>query len=324
MSMDKRAKDFSNTVYVFRVFALLSAMSSHVLLFAGDMAKDVWMLFTTFGVPGFFICSGYFFNNRTPFKVMWKRKLKSIIVPWVVVASITYGVSWLMAGRMRYSYLEWVTGSRSLYFFVPVLLLCFLIFYFLRQNLSLVLIMLLGLASFYLTAAGVINLTGFIHDGLNVFNWVFFFGLGALLRKNRQAVKTENLAYSSYGWILLALFVSVAISLVYIRFFDVSYWTYLSVPYELAAVLSFFMLSSKLKDLHLLANMGNNTYTVYLFHVPLASRINRGIQLPNALYFIKPLLVLIICYALVFAAIFVARKMKIGKFLWIVGIRTDH
>lgn len=126
----------SRQMYVVKSFAMFSVICAHMKLqleygSAGWLSDKIISLLSMLGVPIFFICSGYYYNRyQGDTDVFWKKKTKTIIVPWLLWGSLTYFVCnfiWLHKISMR-GLLEWVLGYGSLYYFVAVLLFCFVIF----------------------------------------------------------------------------------------------------------------------------------------------------------------------------------------------------
>ena len=122
--------ELSKTLYVLRALAIICVAAAHCESFRYAPAETVRGLLGTMGVPCFLICSGYFFDPAQEAKVFWTKKLKSIVIPWIVWGILTFAIMVVMGGRTLNAVeaIRWIIGYKTWLYFVPVLLCCFAIF----------------------------------------------------------------------------------------------------------------------------------------------------------------------------------------------------
>jgi peptidoglycan/LPS O-acetylase OafA/YrhL len=157
---------------------------------------------------------------------------------------------------------------------------------------------------------------------LNVFVWLGWFLIGALIQKKNLQNYIQVFAGSK--WTLLAL--SGICYVLYICFFgsEMSYWHKFYLPVEALSLLVMLFLTytvkSCLKNNTLLVNIGRDSFSLYLLHMPIAgitanimSRFSTGI-----LMLLRPFIVLAVTYFLLWIADIIARHIRLERLFHIV------
>ena len=147
MKYDLQAEKIKNDqiLLIMRGCAIFSVISAHCWGIWKN-ASSISCFFSIFlsnfghiGVGTFFLISGYVFpfsrERSTDFLSFFSRKATRIIVPWFFCATITYCgdvVVGLLLYEGAWSFLGWFTMLyRSIFWFMFVLVLLYVIFYFL-------------------------------------------------------------------------------------------------------------------------------------------------------------------------------------------------
>lgn len=149
------------------------------------------------GVPLYFFVSGFLFDytKYKTFGQMISHKLKGLIVPWVCSAIYM----WLFENKLFHashtSILEYFIGINSILWYLTVLIIFYIIFWCIRTNAPLILLVISGVVYHYLAAYGGFILPSIISSILNCF---LFFWFGNVVRKNNiwerllQTIKSKN------------------------------------------------------------------------------------------------------------------------------------
>lgn len=318
----------SHALYLLKAFAILSAVCAHCTgqKFLG--AQILRGMFGTIGVPIFMIVSGFLFKPDEPAKLFWVKKFRSLIVPWLVWSGLVYLASCLLgivSPSLSY-FLGWVLGHESYLYFVPVLLSCFLIFRIFKAQCTIWISMVVTALSIIASCADLWPFSHVVTNYQNVLNWVGFFGLGLLLRQ--IGMQTVYGQIFRFRFLLLALW-GITAGL-YGAFFKAGYWSPLSLPFELLCFCVLLWLAMKLGHRPVLQQIGKYTYPIYLTHMFF------GIGIVNRLFMdrlrpvlgigeypmliLQPLSIVLLSLGLFQIGVFLAKKLKLTRILWIFGL----
>ena len=185
----------SNALYVIKAFAILSVIAAHMPFGAEHPTADlIRNALGQVGVAVFFIVSGFLYKRTEgDTKTFWQKKLKGIVIPWILFSLLTFAVSCVLSHKIPMAVLpKWILGFGTWYWFVPILLMCFALFKFLDDNVSLVFTILLSIASVMLMSFGILKCNSLFTQYTNVFNWIGFFAFGILLRKYESGNKKSG------------------------------------------------------------------------------------------------------------------------------------
>ena len=263
----------SKRLYIMKALAILSVLFAHMPMpgFCGVVQTRAGVI----GVVVFFTLSGFVFR-RKPLLDFWVGKLKSIVLPWLLAATITFVIHCLddPADFGILNWLLWTIGSRTLYYFVPMLLVCYATFFFfpLSSRGSLIL-MGVGFASLLLTGTGIINFyqySAFTTNYLNPLNWLGYFAFGRWLRLNCAFEGFLN------NKVVLGLATFALALLIAQPFFDLKceYWTLYGLAIAAVAVPAlYFVSTTPIADVNFFSWIGAQTLPVYLYHIQVAGRV---------------------------------------------------
>lgn len=312
-----------------RVFAIISVVSAHVGI--GDNSSVFTILKTaaSIGVIIFMILSGYYYNPQKYMSVskIINAKIRTIIIPWFFVGSVLY-VWGVVEGLKAINIIDWmlyIIGKGSFFYYMTMLILCFVIFY--RTNIVLeISAILITIISVYLTAAGklenMINACN-ITDYLNILNWIGYFAIGSLLKR----VSTDNLLkfFDKTKWAMLIIFL-LAFSFLSMNNIDSSYFSYIGPPFHIIAASAIFSISTiKAFDKKVLHTVSNMTFGVYLIHMVLIAILNDIYLTNTVLQLLSPFIVSVATLLLLYAGYRVAKLLSFDKIYCVLtGIRMQR
>lgn len=286
----------SNMFNISKAFALISIVLAHMPYGNNDaLVKAVQGNLAQVGVFIYFFCSGFFYKRKeNDTKSFWLKKLKTVIIPWIIIGSGTFAISFALSGfetnGLFVRYVKWVLGIGSIYWYMLILVICFALFKFIHNNdILLCVCVIVSLVSVYLSAFKIIEFNQY----LNVFNWIGVFALGVLIR-NRGMI--EKLHSSLLGIVSLIFFVVFTV-ISSMRCIPIkSYIDAYSFPVEVTACIVVFWLSYHLCNNKLLIDIGKKSFFVYLSHVQVAGALNTRLPHNVPLLILRPFIVIVICY----------------------------
>lgn len=318
----------SKQIYAFKAICLLSIVLAHTPYHGVDnqMAYNFLYSFSQFGVVGFFIVSGYFFlDTRKSFSQFWKGKLFTIFIPWFVAASMNYFKTILHGGFGILNYFYYLIGNRNIFYFLSMLVLCYLLLWkFRKNNKVLLFVIILTAASKYLTFIGIlpdssVDMNPFTNPYLNVFNYLGLFAIGCLM-KNRKSKLQESIGITKtlIGIVLVAGGSYLNGVSIYLDFFAwlmyVAGWLYLA--YKLAF--------NYLYDVEHIVAIGKVTMTIYMYHLFLSTKfLTSDLMLNNWFAAVcRPFMIIAVIYAVIRALNIICSETKAyNAFKIITGIR---
>lgn len=324
----------SQTLYVARFFAILFVVFAHCPFSENTIFFKIGSLIGTIGVPIFLICSGYFLDYKKDNKSFWKSKLLHIVIPWIILGTITYFIAQMWAHSTAFSFngwAKWLVGSKTWLYYVPVLLICIFLSRLSSNKIYLLTLFCISITSLLLTRYSVLNFEGPITNYMNPLNFLCFYILGIFLGKiykNKEKFTIKPIIF------YILLFLVMSLSILYISFGEnISYWGSLfSLPFEIIASLFFILLSSIICNSYTLMLIGKNSYFIYFMHmvigIPIATKIlslfgdNESLNIFFG--FIKPLLALTLTFILGLFGEFLLEICKITKFKFVFGLSQDE
>lgn len=326
MRAGKGGATVSEIVATARIYAILSVVCAH-LSYSDSIVGDLFVRLGTIGVVVFLISSGYYFvpakfNSLTD---LIKSKAKSMCVPWLALGSLVWVYNVLLSSKFRspVGYLKWIFGNGTYLYYIPVLLVCFLICYKLPRR-ALLGLVIINVVSVILTASGVLapvidalHITSY----LNFFNWVGFFALGMLLRGIDEAKILSCLKKIRIPAIILFVMALVATMKLCDEF---SYFIYVSIPYELLGALAVFSVSTlPLVRIGVLARLSESTYAIYLVHMILIGLLDSVFSRALVLQAVSSAAIVAVAGFVLLVGSVVSEKIKLnGFYCLITGLRT--
>ena len=161
-----------------------------------------------------------------------------------------------------------------------------------------------------------------------LFNWCGFFELGMVARKYQKNWNKRGIQIV-FKFIIVILWIVTGI--VYCTFMTPSYWTYISMAYELLSIIAIYFIAEKLCETrfyNLIIDIGQNTYPIYFVHMQfgmasfgLIARILRISQIEWLLLVLKPITIVLGSWLSIKVISLFATKLHIRKVLWIFGIK---
>lgn len=129
IDLENKTKD-SDAIYIARGIAILSVIAAHVNILDKTTAYSTLvtsgiMYFGQIGVVIFFLTGGFLYHREDhDTYIYFKRKLHTLILPWIVCSAITYIISAALSREISLlSYLRWGFGSgRGMHFLFSVFL----------------------------------------------------------------------------------------------------------------------------------------------------------------------------------------------------------
>ena len=133
--MEKYDDEISRIVWHMKCFAILSVICAHCRLENSNAIVNylahILANLGSIGVGVFMFCSGLYFFKKSDFRVYGylKKTWTKMIIPWFIAATATYFYITLRKGGISiWSYLEFIIGYKTIFYFMTDLLLIQLFF----------------------------------------------------------------------------------------------------------------------------------------------------------------------------------------------------
>ena len=178
-------KDLSKRIWAIKAIAIMTIFFAHMPLSSNypPIVEKIYQLLGWIGVPTFFIMSGFLHKRITG--AGWIKKVKRLIIPLLIWGTLTYLVHCFPSNTI-FSFVDlgkWIIGSNTYLYFVWVLLAIFIL-YSLYDNP--IIWILVGIGSIFLTQYRIMPYTQFWTPYMNPLNFISFFSLGILLRRQNK------------------------------------------------------------------------------------------------------------------------------------------
>lgn len=274
----------------------------------------------TFGVPAFFIISGFLFEGNTKgFKEFWKHKIINIVIPWLFVGSLLWVYIVIRKGGWSFgSWLKYILGVDSLMYYLTMLMVMYIVFWKLKHTSILVIAIavsvLAPLQPFYDRITYRVNL--FIGTPyLNPLFWIGFFALGILAKR----YKWRTLGFEWFS--KTGLLIVSTVYFIVMHKMNLPIWYFSKAGFAMGVVnatLLYFV--AKGISSNVLEKLGDSSYQVYLFHAFFVGLVGKVIQLTGiyALNILKPIVVLLIAEV---AIMIIEKLLKKSRLKMLFGIR---
>jgi len=290
----------SRTLYVVKAFALFLIVWAHMSIREGQTwIENTRISVCQIGVAAFFVISGFFYKRASgDSREFWLKKLKTIVIPWLLLSSSTFGISLFLSNsysNIVVRYVKWILGIGAPYWYMSQMVLCFFLFKLLPYKKNAVLYGCIGISivSVLLSALSIIRYNLVWNQYTNPLNWIGFFAVGILIR---QKGILEKLAL----WKLAAVSVLILIICVAWNIIDgtqtEAYIGILSLPIEIFGSICVLFLAKLCCESRLIVDIGRTSFFVYLVHIQVAGVINSRIPDHPGLLLIKPLAAVLVCY----------------------------
>lgn len=316
----------SNTFYAYKAMAILFVVMMHCIYSTRPVSRVAGAL-GILGVPIFFFTSGFFFDRQETTKVFWKKKMRSVVIPWILYGILLYLFACALNNfsKVELPFLNWIFGYGSWLYFVPVLIQCFILFRICDNKWFDVVVFLLFILSNVLCVCGILKDQSWCTQYQMVLNWCGFFQLGMYARKHILAVmkllnKNPVRAAAVGLWILSAIY--------YFNSNHVGYWSPVALVHELLGIVAFFVIADTcLKKVNLLVDIGKNTYVIFFLHMQFGIPTVRRIFTPLGLmenewvrFLLQPASIVLSVYAGIKAVQWISKKFGLEKITRVFSI----
>lgn len=256
----------SDTIWGLKALAMLSVFFAHMPWHNKDsLMYIIYSYLGIIGVPIFLFLSGYLSLQS---KKTIGKQAKSIIIPWIIYATMTFVGSVLINHRISCAftdllsdYFRWVCGSGSIYYFLSVLLICQLISKRLNEWLLVtVSLVSIGLSWEYIPHNGILT------RYLNPFNFIIYYALGRLVRK--YAIPLQDILGGKNSLSTIVIF-----CVVMLWKGEPTYFNLLCVPFSMSFFVILYNILNRF-NAPLLINIGKISFVVYLIHIQIVGVIN--------------------------------------------------
>lgn len=301
VKMNKDDISIQSLFSISKTFFIMSVIIAHTPIDSKFIQMNVlFKVLGTIGVIGFFMISGFVFayEKRNPIQFA-KRKLGTVIFPWIICGTFTFTLSSLFGSyQNRFSfndYFYFIIGKGSLYYYLTMLLSIYFVFYFFRSYLKIIYYMCYATPVYLLLTY--INIIPNHYQYLNILSWISFFSIGYLSNKMKIFNFFISFADKNLAALTILFITSIIIS---IRIDQTTYFTPFNIFTEVLGVSLILVYSNKLGKKRVfgqwLENIGNKSFSIYLLHMPIAGFVNILFQIIDFKFldYFKPLIVLIV------------------------------
>lgn len=275
-SVLKDDKDINNKIYILKAISIISVVCAHTS-YTNSATNNIAIitskflsLFGCIGVGIFFIISGYLFaNNNDSISIFLKKKFKYIVIPWILTGSIVYlYVSIRKNSVSIVSLINFIIGDGSYLYFLTILMLCYCIFFKVRNNNKILLISIaISMVSNIATSLNFIN---FINPYLNFFNWSIYFVIGILMIDRFKLVLEFCYKFRGLSFISYTVFAIIAIY----SDIEMGYWSILAIPLQISSITGILgICNMKVLNKKVILDCGRDSFAIYLLHMPVAGII---------------------------------------------------
>lgn len=322
-------KEERQFIYSLKTFAILSVVSAHSASvsktdsFTNIIAGNILQSLGSIGVIVFFIVSGFLFaSNDRSFIEFFRKRLVTIFLPWVVTGTIVYiYVAIRKDGIDLIDWIFFIMGNKSYLYFMPMLISCYLILFFINKNIILlILIMIISFFSILLTTNNI-----YIQQNpyMNPLNWFFYFAVGYLLFFFNKISYLIGFAKRNIRFSSIIFFVCL---LAFSKNKAIGYWEYEYLFFEFISLICLLYISSQpvIYKSKLINYIGKESFSIYLIHMPFAGMVVyffRHIDFA-VVTLIRPFVILFLSYSAIYVYKYIAKKLNmLGLFVMLIGAR---
>lgn len=321
---NKLDKEHSERIWVIKAAAVFAIVSCHCLSVRDGLSKigeiEVWFWesWNWLGVPVFYLLSGFMLRREGSFKSFLLKKVKSLVLPWIITGTAVWLYIVLRKGNMTIeNWADYVLLKKSYLYFMTDLCIFLLLYWILLKKRALVYIFTLYLAAGLFLGSYcniVLPGTGGVIGQYIYLGNMLLFGIGVCMQEVRGIWDID----AKWGWV----FGAVVLGVIVLNTFKLSF------PFEnVVAAISFIMmiycLCKRFASHSLLVKLGKDSFAIYLCHMPAAGTVaNLMNRIPflDGLIILRPFLVIVITEVLLLLFIKICRERKWA--LMMVGKRV--
>lgn len=326
-------KKHINEIDIIRFFCIVSVIGAHFSgkVFSTFTGIPLFLFYCcraygTVGVVGFFILSGFLYNSKgKKFSDVLVNKIKYVLLPTYIAAVICFTITHINNFSIK-ELIIYCYGGGSLYYYITVLMFCYVVFYFIDSNKWLLYgAIIINVISILLFASDIIMYEQlpfpYITSYLIPTNWIGFFSLGIILREKKMWKKVV-LWTEKHALILVVSFCIVTVLYAYSSAdSEISYFVWQSIPYELFGTVTIFGISSKLKSWNWLRKVGNSSFFIYLYHINIIGFISNRFCFTWFVVLLYPVMVVLGLWICCHIIKWIVNRMGFSKYLFLLGIK---
>lgn len=227
----------------------------------------------TMGVPIFFLISGYFYaKSKETYLSFWKKKVKTIVLPWIFCSTIVWFYVVLRKGGISLmGWFQFFLGVNNITYYLTVLMFFFFVLWKGRRYMW-VMYACIAISTLGLILSGVSNplmvkftaLTSTPY--LNPIHWLGYFCTGVVVEHYTSLLEVGRFCNRMVWLAGLFLFASVGIHIYFD--FPYTYFSTYAIPNTMASTVFIMGVTYAFKDKEIrwLLRMGEESYTIYLVH----------------------------------------------------------
>lgn len=324
-----------NVIYICKAIAIFSAVSAHVAGVGSNVPEMELFFFRllsawgTFGVPVFYLAAGYLYERslqKHDIMYIFKGKLKSIILPWLICGTAVWLYVVLRKGGLTLGgWASFILGESSYLYFMTVLVLLYILYSLFRKYTWLLYAgIVLCITANAITAFWGWHLPFSVY--LNVFAWQGWFFIGGLIQMKSWQNKIPGIMKKCW-------FVSIPAGLAIVLWYcfhgsTIFYWhKYFLVIEVLLLPLLYCGVRGAMKCRaveKVFVAVGKKSFSIYLLHMPVAGILaNLMDRFPNGmLIFFRPFMAVFVTYGCITAFERICSSLRIDKLCeWCIGTR---
>jgi len=304
------SKQQSDAFWEIKALAIFTVFFAHMPVLSDNIPHIAYFFEVAgvVGVPMFMMMSGFFnLHSTTPLGKTFLR----LFVPLLIWGSVCFTLHIIKTptDTIVVDWIKFVMGSKSVFYFVPMLFCCILLAHYVNDGL----LLLLGLLSQVLSSYTNIIPYGDVWTvNLNPFNFTVYFCFGRLIRKYWDGCISYKL------WVPIGLICSIVISLFITPCYENPFIVVLALSVLILAYGLFMNYRSKW-----LIEIGKMSFVIYLCHIQIAGFIQAlyrplwGTWLELTKVFVAFFIVCVFCFALKW----VLERLKLNKVTRYLGFR---
>ena len=325
----------NKTIFLIKFFAIFSVVCAHCNKVDTDysafstIASIAMSVVGTWGVVAFFGVSGFLFNPENKFLPFFKKRLFSLVLPWIISGTAVFLYVYLRRSSFSASdYVNFIAGNGSYLYYLSVLFIFHLLYFAIPffRNIFFQLALVIGSVINIVFFSDCLTLNGIISPYLNPLNWLCYFATGNIVRQLEIKIsKNFALIASICSFLICASLIAISC----LKQIPGSYFGPLGFC---AAVFGGFLIvfdSVLLADysLSFIEYLGKHSFFIYLWHMPFAGIVANLLSKKWLNYFVllRPFLVLLLFFCIIKVLDILVSKTKKLKFcetvLMLVGIR---
>lgn len=227
----------------------------------------------TLGVPIFYVCAGFLFKRKNTFIEFWKNKFRKIIIPWMFCSLVVWFYHFIQGDDL--DIFKFMFGFHSFYWYMPVLIIYFLLFYYIENKWLLSAILLISI-SYHILAYDFglfTNIKSIAVIG-STLQFMPYFLMGFLLQSKKLELRMHGLLLNRISYLVACLFVCGIIAWHYTIHGYIRYDSPLFFLLTLAVMVLVYNIANYIQCgfcyKKRFIQIGKDSYTIYLLHSPLA------------------------------------------------------